>query len=160
MILKPIDSDFITPSVTADLDDILRNIFVFNDINFIETDQAGAQIEANPYDYFAINRVLLIRPISKSRNNRYAGLSHDCLLTIAKPISPDVEVEFTTGDVGQFEKITKDFLSIDFFNTFKSYFSCFGYSINITQMRPIWNSTNAAKRINHSGVEISLTIEI
>lgn len=159
MILKPIDDAWICPATGADIDDVLKNLFGFNGIKFLQTDSAGSQLNADPYEFFAINRVLLIRPISKNPNNRYSEASYDCLLTIAKPADASQEVETVDID-GQFETITREFLTLGFLNTLKSYFQCCGYRVNIVQVRPIWNSTIAAKRINHSGVEITLTVEI
>lgn len=159
MILKPIDQDWVCPANDADVDDVFKNLFGFNGIKFVETDAAGASTDADPYSFFAINRVLLIRPISKNPNNRYSAASYDCLLTIAKAVNSSLEVETVSVD-GQFDTITKEFLTLDFLNTLKSYFQCCGYKINIVQARPIWNSTTAAKRVNHSGVEINLTVEI
>jgi hypothetical protein len=159
MILKPIDDKFICPVIGSDIDDILKNIFDFNNINFIETDVFGSQINPDPYCFFAINRILLIRPIAKNSINKYSSASYDCILTIAKPSDASIEIESTNVD-GQFEIITKQFLNLEFINTLRSYFRCCGYNINIQQIRPIWNSTQSAKRVNHSGVEINFTAEI
>ena len=159
MILKPIDENYNCLNGVFDVDDVLRNIFNFNNIKFIETDIAGAQIDIDPYEFIAINRVLLIRPISKNPINKYSSASYDCLLTIAKASEPSLEVENTSTD-GQFDTITKEFLSLEFMNTLRSYFTCCNHKVNIVQIKPIWNSTIATKRVNHSGVEINLTIEL
>lgn len=159
MILKPIDENWTCPAPDSDIDGVFKNIFLFNEMEFVQTDAAGSQINSDPYKFFAINRVLLIRPISKNPNNRYSSANYDCLLTIAKPTDSSQEVE-TVSVNGQFDEITKEFLNISFANTLKSYFQCCDYKIVITQIRPIWNSTVAAKRINHSGVEINLSVEI
>ena len=159
MILKPIDTDYVCLPQGASIDDVLKNIFVFNDIVFVQTDGAGAQLDHDPYSFFAVNRVLSMRPIAKNTVNRYSSANYECLLTIAKPAEPSLEVETTNVD-GQFETITREFLTLEFINTLRSYFHCCGYFITINQIKPIWNSTIAAKRINHSGVEISLSVEI
>ena len=158
MILKPIDPDYICP-IDLSIDNVFKNIFGFNDIVFIETDQAGAQLDSDPYSFFAINRVLAFKPITQS-NNKYSSAVYDCLLTIAKPADPSQEVESVISVDGQFETITKEFLTLEFANTLRSYFICCDQKITINQIKPIWNSTIAAKRINHSGVEINLSIEI
>jgi hypothetical protein len=158
-MLRPIDIDYSCPIDGSDIDDVLKNIFNFNNIKFIQTDQAGSQLDTDPYSFFAINRVLLIKPIAKNTNNRYSSATYDCLLTIAKPTDASQEVETVNID-GQFETITKEFLTLTFLNTLRSYFKCCGYGVNIIQVRPIFNSTIAAKRLNHSGVEINLTVEI
>lgn len=159
MILKPIDISYTCSAPGTDLDGILANIFAFNNIVFVQTDQAGAQINPDPYAFFAINRVLAIRPIARNTVNKYSSASYECLLTIARPINADLEVETVNVD-GQFETITRQFLSLDFANALRAYFMCCDYKVSIVQIRPIWNSTAAAKRVNHSGVEINLTIEI
>ena len=160
MILKPIDGSWTCPAQGADIDDVLRNLFGFNSIKFIETDAAGAEMDSDPYSFFAINRVLLIRPIAKNRINKYSSASYDCLLTIARAVDPSMEVESVQSVDGQFDTITREFTKLDFLNVLRSYFTCCDYAVTITQVRPIWNSTTAAKRVNHSGVEINLTIEI
>lgn len=158
-MLKPIDIDYVCPVAGSDIDIILKNIFDFNNIKFVQTDNAGSQLNSDPYSYFAVNRVLLIRPISTNTINKYNSANYDCLLTIAKPVDASQEIETVNVD-GQFDTITKDFLNLTFANTLRSYFKCCGYDINIVQIKPIWNSTVAVKRINHSGVEINFTVEI
>ena len=159
MILKPIDETWACPAANADVNDVLKSIFEYNSINFIQTDAAGASMDADPYAFFAVNRVLLVRPVVLNGVNRYSSARYDCLLTIARAVSPSLEVE--TGSVdGQFDTITKEFLNITFLNTLRSYFRCCDQTVIISQVRPIWNSTVALKRVNHSGVEITLTIEI
>jgi hypothetical protein len=159
MILQPINNDWVCPASNADINDVLKNIFEFNNINFIQTDIAGASIDTDPYSFFAVNRVLLFRPVVLNQVNKYSNASYECLLTIARAVSPSLEVE--TGSVdGQFDTITKEFLNIAFLNTLRSYFKCCGYEVTISQVRPIWNSTSAVKSVNHSGVEINLTVEI
>jgi len=159
MILKPIDETWFCPAPGAGVNEVLKKLFDFNSINFIQTDAAGSSMDADPYAFFAVNRVLLVRPVVGNPNNRYTAVNYDCLLTIARAVTPSLEVE--TGSVdGQFDTITKELITAEFLNTLKSYFRCCGYGVTINQVRPIWNSTAAVKRVNHSGVEITLTIEI
>lgn len=159
-ILKPIDDNYVCPVSGTDLDGIFRNLFGFNDIAFIETDIAGGHLpNADAYSFFAVNRLLAIRPIETRPSSRYGSAAYDCLLTIAKPIDDRIEVE-TINVPGQFELITSQFMNLDFLNTLKSYFTCCDYTIQIISCRPIWNSVNAVKEHNHSGVEINLTVTL
>lgn len=159
-ILKPIDDAYVCPVAGTDLDGIFRNLFGFNNIAFIETDIAGGHLpNADYYSFFAVNRLLAIRPVETRPSSRYGSAAYDCLLTIAKPVEPNREVE-NVNVPGQFELITKQFMNLDFINTFKSYFTCCDYAIQIISIRPIWNSTIALKEHNHSGVEINLTVTI
>ena len=89
-ILKPIDENY--PCVDANTpDDILRLLFDFNSIVYVETDIAGSQLQnLDPYSFFAVNRVLNLTPIAST--NRYSRATYNCLLTIAKPINHDLEV--------------------------------------------------------------------
>lgn len=160
MILKPIDAlTWTCPAPGSDLNAILVNLFAYNSIRFLQTDSAGSQLDADPYSFFAVNRVLSIRPVVRNPRNRYGSALYECLLTIAKPADPSLEVE-TVNVPGQFDTITREFLDLAFANTLRSYFACCDYPVTIAVIRPIWNSTNAVKRVNHSGVEINLTIEI
>lgn len=162
-ILKPKVDDYVCPVEGSDLDAILRNIFTFNGMKYIETDIAGAHLpSADPYSFFAVNRVLAFRPAtlnSARTNNRYNQMSYECLLTIARPSKADLEIE-TINVPGQFDTITKEFLGLEFVNTLKSYFTCCGYGAEIVRVVPIWNSNRAVADINHSGVEINLTVTI
>ena len=81
------------------------------------------------------------------------------MLTIAKPINHDLEVE-TVNVLGQFDTITKELISLEFLNTLRSYFKCCDYEIVITNVTPIWNSARAVPAVNHSGVEINYTITL
>ena len=158
-ILKPIDETFVCAAATTP-DGVLANIFAFNDLLYIETDIAGSQLSNLDYDsFFAVNRVLNFAPIATNSRNRYAQMRYDCLLTIAKPVDPALEVE-TVNVPGQFDTITKEFLTLDFINTLKSYFTCCGYLIENIRCTPIWNSNRAVPAINHTGVEINLSITI
>jgi len=163
-ILKPKDDTYVCPASGADLDDLLRNMLTaFNGIRFIETDGAGAHLpNADPYEFFAVNRVLAFRPVTTSSlrtNNRYNQLVYECLLTIARPVGDDLEIE-TINVPGQFDTITKEFTSLGFINTLKSYFTCCDYPAEIIRVIPIWNSNKAVAAVNHSGVEIYLNVTI
>lgn len=156
-ILKPIDENYTCVDVTTP-DDILRSFFGFNSIVYIETDIAGSQLQnLDPYSFFAVNRVLNLVPLAGQ--NRYSQAAYNCLLTIAKPINHDLEVE-TVNVQGQFDTITKELLSLEFLNTLRSYFKCCDYEIVITNVTPIWNSTRAVPAVNHSGVEINYTVTL
>ena len=156
-ILKPIDETY-TCAAANTPDDILRSFFGFNGITYVETDIAGSQLQnLDPYSFFAVNRVLNLVPLAGQ--NRYSQASYNCLLTIAKPINHDLEVE-TVNVLGQFDTITKELISLEFLNTLRSYFKCCDYEIVITNVTPIWNSTRAVPAVNHSGVEINYTVTI
>lgn len=158
-ILKPIDETFVCSNASTP-DGVLANIFDFNELLYIETDIAGSQLEdLDPYSFFAVNRVLNFAPVVNNSRNKYAQMRYDCLLTIAKPINPDLEVE-TVNIAGQFDTITKEVLTLDFINTFKSYFTCCEYLIENIRCTPIWNSNRAVPAINHTGVEINFTVTI
>lgn len=157
-VLKPIDNDYICPASVASPDDFLKVLFAFNDIVCIETDITGSQLQnLDPYSFFAVNRVLNFVPVAT--NNKYSQAAYNCLLTIAKPINPDLEVE-TVNVAGQFDTITKGLLSLEFINTLRSYFKCCDYPMEVTSVTPIWNSTRAVPAVNHSGVEINFTVTI
>ena len=156
-ILKPIDENYTCVDANTP-DDILRLLFGFNGISYVETDIAGSQLQnLDPYSFFAVNRVLNLTPIAST--NRYSQVTYNCLLTIAKPINHDLEVE-TVNVQGQFDTITKELISLEFLNTLRSYFKCCDYKIVITNVTPIWNSTRAVPAVNHSGVEINYTVTI
>ena len=156
-ILKPIDETYICVDATTP-DDILRSFFDFNNIVYVETDIAGSQLQnLDPYSFFAVNRVLNLVPLAGQ--NRYSRATYNCLLTIAKPINHDLEVE-TVNVQGQFDTITKELISLEFLNTLRSYFKCCDYEIVITNVTPIWNSTRAVPAVNHSGIEINYTVTI
>ena len=156
-ILKPIDETYTCVDATTP-DDILRSLFGFNGIAYVETDIAGSQLQnLDPYSFFAVNRVLNLVPLAGQ--NRYSRATYNCLLTIAKPINHDLEVE-TVNVLGQFDTITKELLSLGFLNTLRSYFKCCDYEIAITNATPIWNSTRAVPAVNHSGIEINYTVTI
>ena len=156
-ILKPIDENYTCVDANTP-DDILRAFFGFNSIVYVETDIAGSQLQnLDPYSFFAVNRVLNLVPLAGQ--NRYSQATYNCLLTIAKPINHDLEVE-TVNVLGQFDKITKELLSLEFLNTLRSYFKCCDYEIVINNVTPIWNSTRAVPAVNHSGVEINYTVTL
>ena len=156
-ILKPIDENYTCVDANTP-DDILRAFFGFNGITYVETDIAGSQLQnLDPYSFFAVNRVLNLVPLAGQ--NRYSQATYNCLLTIAKPINHDLEVE-TVNVFGQFDAITKELISLEFLNTLRSYFKCCDYEIVITNVTPIWNSTRAVPAVNHSGVEINYTVTI
>jgi len=112
-ILKPIDETYTCVDATTP-DDILRSLFGFNGITYVETDIAGSQLQnLDPYSFFAVNRVLNLVPLAGQ--NRYSRAAYNCLLTIAKPINHDLEVE-TVNVPGQFDTITKELLSLEFLN--------------------------------------------
>lgn len=159
-ILKPIDDTYVCPVPGTDLNGIFKNLFGFNNITYIETDIAGGHLpNADPYNFFAVNRLINIRPIETRPSSRYGSAAYDCVLTIARPIQPDLEIE--TIDVpGQFEVITSQFMNLEFINTLKSYFTCCDYTFQVISCRPIWNSVKAVTEHNHSGVEINLTVTI
>jgi len=158
MILKPIDETFACVLATTP-DEVLANIFTFNDLLYVETDVAGSQLQPASGLYFGVNRVIAYGPIANNSRNRYAQMKYDCLLTIAKPINADLEVE-TVNVPGQFDTITKELLTLEFINTFKSYFTCCDYLIEAIRLRPIFNSNVATPAVNHTGVEINFTVTI
>lgn len=156
-ILKPIDENYICPLATSP-DDILRVLFEFNGITYGETDIAGSQLQnLDPYKFFAINRLLNFVPVAS--NNKYSQATYNCLLTIAKPINHDLEVE-TVNVPGQFDTITKELLDLAFINQLRAYFKCCDYQIEITNVTPIWNSNRVAPAVNYSGVEINYSVTI
>ena len=156
-ILKPIDETYTCVDANTP-DDILRSFFGFNGITYVETDIAGSQLQnLDPYSFFAVNRVLNLVPLAGQ--NRYSRATYNCLLTVAKPINHDLEVE-TVNVLGQFDTITKELISLEFLNTLRSYFKCCDYEIAITNVTPIWNSTRAVPAVNHSGIEINYTVTI
>jgi hypothetical protein len=158
-ILKPIDDGYVC-TVAVSPADILKAIAAFNGMVYVETDAKGSQLrDLSPYDFFMVNRVLAFGPATQTSTNRYSKMRYECLLTIAQPINPDLEVE-TVNVPGQFDEITAQFLTLDFTNTFRAYFNCCGYTIDTIRFRPIWNSTVAVPAINHSGVEISFNVTL
>lgn len=164
MILKPIDGTFACVNEPETPDDIFKCVFgVFNDMLFLETDNAGSQVRPVPNKFFAINRLLAFGPavVSNQANLKYSRMSYDCLLTIAKPSNASQEVENTElTNEGQFDAITKEFLTLQFSNTFKSYFGCCGHEITGFRIRPVWNVNTYAPAVNYSGVEINFTLTI
>lgn len=163
-ILKPIDETFVCVNEPETPDDIFKYVFgVFNDMLFIETDNAGSQIRPKAGLYFAINRLLAFGPVQTSSlsNLRYSRMTYDCLLTIAKPSDAGQEVENTElTNEGQFDAITKEFLTLAFANTFKSYFGCCGHEITAFRIRPVWNVNTYAPATNYTGVEINFTLTL
>ena len=158
-ILKPIDANYLK-IVALSPDDLLKNIFDFNELVYLESDANGSQVETlDNYSFFGINRVLNYRPIANNSRNKYSEMAYDCVLTFAKPESPDLTIE-TLNVEGQFDTITKELLKLEFVNTFKSYFTCSGYLIEEIRLRPIYNSTAAVQAVNHTGVEINFTLTI
>jgi hypothetical protein len=159
MILKAIDETYTCP-IAVTPDDILKSIFAFNAMKYVETDSNGSQLQnLDPYTFFGVNRVLAYGPVSNNSRNKYTQMTYDCLLTFAKPISPDLEIESINVE-GQFDSITKGLLEREFINTFKSYFTCCDYLIEAIRCRPIFNSNLAVAAINHSGIEITFTLTI
>lgn len=165
-ILKPIDSGFTCVTDPQTPDDILSYVLgVFNDLLFIETDNAGSQLRPVADKFFAVNRLLAFGPVQTADPSRtavrYSSMNYDCLLTIAKPSDASQEVENTEQtNVGQFDEITSQFLGLDFVNTFKSYFSCCGQKITAPRIRPVWNVNTYMLATNYTGVEITFTLTI
>lgn len=165
-ILKPIDLTFVCVANPETPDDILKYVLgVFNDLLFIETDNAGSQLRPAPDKFFAVNRLLAFGPVQLADNARtalkYSQMSYDCLLTIAKPSLANQEIENTEiTRVGQFDEITSQFLKLEFINTFKSYFSCCGQTISPPRIRPVWNVNTYMPATNYTGVEITFTLTI
>jgi hypothetical protein len=166
MILKPIDNNYVCVVDPQTPDDIFKYVFgVFNDLLFIETDNAGSQLQPVFDKFFAVNRLLAFGPVANTSNltaNKYSRMSYDCLLTIAKPSDARQEIENTTqiNDEGQFDEITSQFLTLDFANTFKKYFSCCGFEITAPRIRPVWNVNTYMPAVNYSGVEITFTLTV
>lgn len=164
-ILKPIDGTFVCPLNVQTPDDIFKYVLgVFNDMLFIETDNNGSQLRPIATKFFAVNRLLAFGPLSSANSltaNKYSRMSYDCLLTIAKPSDASQEVENTEQtNVGQFDEITSQFLTLDFINYFGSYFKCCGYEITAPRIRPVWNVNTYMPATNYSGVEITFTLTI
>ena len=159
MILKPIDGTFSCVLATTP-DEVLANIFTFNDLLYVETDVAGSQLQPAEGLWFGVNRVLAYGPIANNSRNRYAQMSYDCMLTIATPSDARQEVETVDTKAGQFEQITKELLTLDFINTFKSYFTCCDYLIENIRCRPVWNVNTMMPATNYTGVEINFTVTI
>jgi len=107
MILKPIDETFACVLATTP-DEVLANIFTFNDLLYVETDVAGSQLQPASGLYFGVNMVLAYSPIANNSRNRYAQMSYDCMLTIATPSDARQEVETVDTKAGQFDQITKE----------------------------------------------------
>ena len=165
-ILKPIDENFICVVDPQTPDQLLSYVLgVFSDMLYIETDNNGSQLRPKHDQFFAVNRLLAFGPVqntdSARTNNKYSRMSYDCLLTIAKPSDARQEVENTElTNVGQFDEITKQFLGLDFVNTFKSYFSCCGQTITAPRITPVWNVNTFMLATNYTGVEITFTLTI
>jgi len=164
-ILKPIDETFNCVVNPQTPDDIFKYIFgEFNDLLFIQTDNNGSQIRPVHDKFFAVNRLLAFGPVVNANSqtaNKYSRMSYDCLLTIAKPSDARQEVENTEQtNVGQFDEITSQFLTLDFANTFKKYFTCCGQEIENIRIRPVWNVNTYVLATNYTGVEITFTLTI
>tara|TARA_R110000782_G_scaffold1051_1_gene3767 strand:- start:820 stop:1302 length:483 start_codon:yes stop_codon:yes gene_type:complete len=158
-ILKPIDANFLKIAAITP-DDLLKNIFEFNELVYLETDANGSQITTlDEYSFFGINRILNYRPVVNNSRNKYSEMVYDCSLTFAKPERPDLTIE-TLSIAGQFDTITKELLKLDFVNTFKAYFTCSNYLIEEIRLRPIYNSTAAVQAVSHTGVEITFSLTI
>ena len=156
-VLKPIDGTYTCPEDLT-LEALLLNAFTFNGIKYVETDIAGSQLQnLDPYSFFAVNRVLNFVPTASA--NKYSQAAYNCLLTIAMPVDPSLEVETVNVD-GQFTTITEQLISLEFLNTLRSYFKCCDVPMSITNVTPIWNSNRAVPAVNHSGVEINYTVTI
>lgn len=163
-ILKPIDHTFNCVVDPQTPDDIFKYILGgFNDLLYIETDNAGSQIRPVATKFFAVNRLITFGPVQTvdtSRvNAKYSQMSYDCLLTIAKPSDARQEVE-TISAPGQFDEITKEFLTKEFINIFRSYFACCGQTITALRIRPVWNVNTYVPATNYTGVEITFTLTI
>lgn len=166
MILKPIDNTFVCVANPLTPDAILRYVLgIFNDMLYIETDNNGSQVRPIATKFFAVNRLLNFGPVqnvdSSKTNNKYSRMSYDCLLTIAKPSDAGQEIENTEiTQVGQFDEITSQFLTLEFINILKSYFSCCGQMITAPRIKPVWNVNTYMPSVNYSGVEITFTLTI
>jgi len=165
MILKPIDETFVCPINPQTPDDIFKYVFgEFNDLLFIETDNAGSQLQPVFDKFFAVNRLIAFGPVANANSvtaNKYSQMSYDCLLTIAKPSNAGQEIENTEQtNEGQFDEITSQFLTLAFINAFKKYFSCCGHEITAPRVRPVWNVNTYMPATNYTGVEITFTLTI
>lgn len=159
-ILKPKDITFNCPAPGADLNAILLNAFRFSGIKFIQTDTAGGTLHNQPpTNFFAANRVVQVRPIETRPSAKYSSLNYDCVLTLARPVNAGLEVQTVNVD-GQYTVIVEELLSLSFINTFKSYFTCCDYPIQVAGVRPVYNRNDAVKDINYTGVEITFTITL
>ena len=159
MILKPIDGTFIcalakTPGA------VLAGFFAYNNLLYVETDVAGSQLQPANGLYFGVNRVLAYGPVVNNSRNRYAQMQYDCMLTIATPSDARQEIETVDIIPGQFDLITKELLTLEFINTFKSYFTCCDYLIEAIRCRPVWNVNAMMPATNYTGVEINFTVTI
>lgn len=164
MILKPIDNTFVCVVDPLTPDAILKYVLgIFNDMLYIETDNNGSQVRPISNKFFAVNRLLNFGPVqnvdSNRTNNKYSRMSYDCLLTIAKPSDAGQEIENTEiTQEGQFDEITSQFLTLEFINILKSYFSCCGQNITAPRIKPVWNVNTYMPAVNYSGVEITFTL--
>lgn len=159
MILKPIDETFSCVLATTP-DEVLANIFTFNNLLYVETDLAGSQLQPANGLYFGVNRVLAYGPVANNSRNRYAQMQYDCMLTIATPSDARQEIETVDTNTGQFDLITKELLTLDFINTFKSYFTCCDYLIGVIRCHPVWNVNTMMPATNYTGVEINFSVTI
>lgn len=165
-ILKPVDGTYICVADPKTPDELLAYILgEFNDMLYIETDNNGSQLRPSFDKFFAVNRLLAFGPVdidSRAKTlNRYKQMSYDCLLTIAKPTNAGQEIENTElTNVGQFGEITKEFITLEFANIFRSYFSCCGQDMAAPRIRPVWNVNTYMPAVNYSGVEITFTLTI
>lgn len=158
-ILKPIDGTFIC-ALAKTPDEVLSGFFAYNNLLYVETDVAGSQLQPANGLYFGVNRVLAYGPVVNNSRNRYAQMSYDCMLTIATPSDARQEIETVDIIPGQFDLITKELLTLDFINTFKSYFTCCDYLIEAIRCRPVWNVNTMMTATNYTGVEINFTVTI
>ena len=159
MILKPIDGTFIC-AIAKTPDEVLAGFFAYNDLLYVDTDVAGSQLQPANGLYFGVNRVLAYGPLATNSRNKYAQMSYDCMLTIATPSDARQEIETVDIIPGQFDLITKELLTLDFINTFKSYFTCCDYLIEAIRCRPVWNVNTMMPATNYTGVEINFTVTL
>ena len=159
MILKPIDGTFIC-ALAKTPDEVLSGFFTFNNLLYVETDVAGSQLQPANGLYFGVNRVIAYGPVANNSRNRYAQMQYDCMLTIATPSDARQEIETVDIIPGQFDLITKELLTLDFINTFKSYFTCCDYLIEAIRCRPVWNVNTMLPATNYTGVEINFTVTL
>ena len=153
MILKPKDGSYILPAIETP-DDLFKYIAGFNEFDFYETDLEGVIPNEIAQNYFFANRIDLAWTQFPLQEIKYDGY-----LFVGVPSNPAEDINGSDYDNGQFQNIVKDLLTKDFIWQLQLYIKC-DFKIQITNLRPLYNSNKYTKSTNTTGVEIFYSIWI
>ena len=147
--LKPKDETFILPNATAP-DEVFSYIATFNSWQYFDVDSNG--LNTNDVNGIYLANYLTQSSFDINRNQ----MLFNGLLFLGLPSGYSTDVN---NENGQYQTITKDLMNKAFFDTFKKYIYC-NFEVNLTSIKPLYNSVKYAKAIESTGVEISYQIWI